>query len=377
MRLPKKRCDQRSRVARASSWLAAAVVATSTAATVHAQSVAPVARPSARASITQADLRRHIEFLASDTLEGRRGGTDGARAAAAYIADQFRSYGLSPQGEGFRQEFGDKGLQNVVARWGKPESALAPIIVSAHYDHVGTGGRGTKKENNGQIHNGADDNASGTALVLEVAQACSMLPPPERPVLFALWDGEEQGLIGSGDFAKSHEESQDLPALAFVCDMIGRSSCDRLYIYGIDTVEGLENLLDTSVSQLLPKNIVEPVYIRKHLPRSDHWPFYKRNVPYLLFHTGLHDQYHRPTDDADLVNYEAAESISRLAFEVLQVVTNGEFPLELSAASLDLPKTNLPPRSTCNPDEAFKSPQKESPKATDEVSGQKTDPVQD
>lgn len=312
----------------------------------EAAGVDPVA---ARESITAADLQKHVEFLASDTLQGRRGGTDGARAAAAYLADQFRTYGLKPQSEGFRQEFGEQGLQNVVGVWGDLNSELSPVLVSAHYDHVGVGGKGTQKENNGQIHNGADDNASGTSLVLEVAQACSMLPPPARPVLFVLWDGEEQGLVGSGEYAKVHEASGDLPALAIVCDMVGRASCHRVYVYGVDTVKGLQDVVDDSIASLKEANPLEPAYIRKHLPRSDHWPFYHRNVPYLLFHTGLHESYHRPTDDADTLDYKTAESISRLAFDVLMFVTDDRFPIALNESSKELPKTNLPPKSTCDP----------------------------
>lgn len=301
--------------------------------------------------ITAADLKTHVSFLASDTLKGRRGGTDDARAAAAYLAEQFRAYGLRPESkeEGFRQEFGQLGLQNVVGVWGPADSPLAPIIVSAHYDHVGTGGKGTRKEFNGQIHNGADDNASGTALVLELAQAFTSLPQPTRPIVFALWDGEEQGLIGSGEYAKTHELSKELPALAFVCDMVGRSSCNRVYVYGVDTVTGLESIVTGQQKTMSTGNPLEPLFIRKHLPRSDHWPFYSRNVPYLLFHTGLHESYHRPTDDADTLDYEAAESISRLAFEVLYELAFTDFDLSLNKASKELPITNLPPKSTCDP----------------------------
>lgn len=304
----------------------------------------------ARATITSADLRKHVEFLASDTLEGRRGGTDGARAAAAYLASQFRSFGLKPAAEGFRQEFGDLGMQNIVAVWGDAKSGLAPIVVSAHYDHVGTGGKGTKKENDGLIHNGADDNASGTALVLEVAEACSSLPAPARPVVFALWDGEEQGLIGSGEYAKAHEEAGTLPSLAIVCDMIGRSSCDRVFVFGVDTVTGLEAVVENAINDVAESNRLRPTYIRKHLPRSDHWPFYKRDVPYLFFHTGIHESYHRPTDDADTLNYDTAETISRLTFDILLTMTDTDFDLTLNPASKELPKTNLPPKSQCEPE---------------------------
>ena len=315
----------------------------------------------AAGTITVDDLKAHVSFLASDTLEGRGGGTNGGKAAAAYLADHFRKLGLKPfQGDDFRIPVGDTEMQNVVAQWGTGD--LPPVIVSGHYDHVGMGNRFTrfiaglaKKRHRvvtarpnpspGPIHNGADDNASGTSLVLEVAEACSKLPAPtKRPVLFALWDGEELGLIGSAHFAKAHEDSP--AALAIVTDMVGRASCDRMYIYGSTTVPGLEEVV--SEEAVAP---LKPVYLHSHLPRSDHWPFYSRGVPYLFFHTGLHPEYHRPEDDPDRINYKTLRDISRTAFLVLHRVLADDFEITLDPASKDLPKTMMPPKSECPPDE--------------------------
>lgn len=301
----------------------------------------------ARLSISADDLKRHVSFLASDSLEGRKAGTDGGHAAAAYIANHFRSLSLSPETDGYRQEFGDKGMRNVIARWGSPDSAAAPIIVSAHYDHVGKTGKGIRKENNGQIHNGADDNASGTALVLELAEACTQLPAPPRPVLFALWDGEEQGLVGSKHDADARAERGDLPSLAIVCDMVGRSSCRIVHCYGSQTADGLVNAIASAATRQPAETSPVVNLIDEHLPRSDHWPFYQKGVPYVLFHTGLHGAYHRPHDDADTLNYDSAAAIARLAFDVMVDAANGRTDLTFNDASTELPKTRVPPSSAC------------------------------
>ena len=318
----------------------------------------------ARDSITQEELRDHVAFLASDTLEGRAAGSDGGRAAAAYLADAFRSLGLQPVGDDFRQEYGESGHQNVIARWGgdaDDPNEPAPIIVSGHYDHVGRGSWWNRIKPRhrvvtapplpriapkGPVHNGADDNASGTSLVLEIAEACSQLPPPRRPVFFALWDGEEVGLVGSGEYALQTEE--DPAALVIVTDMVGRASCDRVYVYGSTTVPGLEDVVAAAAAETQAVDgPLQAIFLHEHLPRSDHWPFYKRGVPYLFLNTGLHPQYHQPEDDADLLNYPVMEAIGRTMFTVLMGVMDEDFTIELDPASKELPTTMLPPQSVC------------------------------
>ena len=338
---------------------AASLLAVVLAAPVAADGLAsatPEAINKARESITEAELRDIVNFLASDTLEGRRAGSDGSRAAAAYITDHFKTLGFQPVGDDYRREFGDRGYQNVMAQWGTGD--LPPVIISAHYDHVGRGFRRRVKPRHrvvtagppkpepppGPIHNGADDNASGTSLVLEIAEACAQLPAPtKRPVIFALWDGEELGLLGSKAYAK--ETAENPAALAIVCDMVGRASCDQLYIYGSTTVEGLEDVISREAVSPL-----KPVYLHSHLPRSDHWPFYQAGTPYLMFHTGLHPDYHKPADDPDLLNYKTMLAITRTAFNVLMEVSADDFELSLNEASKDLPMTMMPPQSECPPE---------------------------
>lgn len=328
---------------------------------------AEAAAPAAREGITESELREHVAFLASDSLEGRGAGSDGGRAAAAYLADHFRSLGLRPVDGSYRHEFGEAGHQNVLAVWGElTDDGPAPVVVSGHYDHVGRGGwwKRVKPRHRvvtapplpriaplGPVHNGADDNASGTSLVMEVAEACAALPGPARPVVFALWDGEEVGLLGSEHYAANMGERP--AALAIVTDMVGRASCDRLYVYGSTTARGLEPVVEKAAAAAKAKDgPLEAVFLRSHLPRSDHWSFYKRDVPYLFFNTGLHPEYHQPGDDADLINYAALTAISRATFDILMTVVDPSFEIALDPASKDLPTTMLPPQSICPDEEA-------------------------
>ena len=154
----------------------------------------------APASITADDAARHVIALADDAFEGREGGTRGGRAAAAYIVDQIESLGYQPAGGdgSYYQAFGS-GLRNILALLPGSDPTLAAevIVVGGHYDHVGYGTQKNSFGPFGFVHNGADDNASGVAGLIELMEAVRQLPQaPRRSILFAFWDGEEKGLLG-------------------------------------------------------------------------------------------------------------------------------------------------------------------------------------
>ena len=189
--------------------------------------------------VTAADLRRHVSALADDTFEGRETGSRGGRAAAGYLQMQFKAYGLRPAGEsgGYFQQFNGNS-RNILGMVEGSDPALRHevILVSAHYDHVGYGNARNSFGPTGFIHNGADDNASGAATLLEVAQACAQLEPkPKRSILFALWDAEESGLNGSKHWlAKPTLKLSDV-RLMINMDMVGRLRNNKLTVYGART----------------------------------------------------------------------------------------------------------------------------------------------
>jgi len=278
-------------------------------------------------------LKRDVSFLASDTLEGRAAGTQGGRAAAAFLAMEFKKAGLQPGVDGgdFLQQFAG-GYQNLlaVAPGSDPDLQDEVIIVSGHFDHVGFGNRSNSFGPYGQIHNGADDNASGTSAILEVARALGSLDTPlRRTVLLALWDAEEGGMIGSKHWLKHPTVPLENVRLMINCDMVGRLRNDVLVAYGTRTAAGLrQHLAEANRDNALKFN-----FDWRQRSDSDHWPFFQRGIPYLLLHTGDHDDYHRPSDDADKINFEGLETISRLLFDLTRQIADADTSLTFREAS--------------------------------------------
>jgi len=271
---------------------------------------------SAFASVSRKDLARHINTLASDTLRGRSAGSDGGRAAGSYLVQQLRRIGVEPAAADgdFYQEFSEQGFRNVVSvlPGSDPKLKHRYIVVGAHYDHVGLGTRKTSLGGLGQIHNGADDNASGTAAVLEVAQALAHTRglAQRRSILFVFWDAEELGLLGSKHWTTHPTIPLSSIDMALNVDMIGRLRDRRLIVFGSRTGIGLRQLA-VGPNALL-KQPLAMQFNWELKANSDHHPFFAQGVPVLFLHTGLHENYHRPSDDAELIVYDGLEAVTRL-----------------------------------------------------------------
>jgi S1-C subfamily serine protease len=268
----------------------------------------------ALSSITAEEAGRHVDVLADDAFEGREAGSRGGRAAGGYLVEYLRASGVAPAGEdgGYYQSF-EPGYRNVLAiiPGRDPELRDEYIALGAHYDHVGYGQPQNSFGPIGRIHNGADDNASGTAGLMEVIQAFTMLPqPPRRSLLFAFWDGEEQGLLGSKHWIAHPTAPVERIRMKFNLDMIGRLRDNRLEVYGARSAHGLRTLISRHNSDFG----LELDFPWEAEPNSDHYPFFERGVPFLMLHTGLHDQYHRPTDEAQLINRDGIQLVAQLTF---------------------------------------------------------------
>jgi hypothetical protein len=281
----------------------------------------------AHATIKAADAGRHIGVLADDAFEGREGGSRGGRAAAAYIVEQLTKLGLEPAGDGgsYFQPFG--GMRNILAilHGSDPQLSTELIIVGAHYDHVGYGNADNSYGPFGYVHNGADDNASGVAGLLEVAEAMQHLPErPRRSILFAFWDGEEKGLLGSYHFLRVKPAALAHRRVAFSVnlDMIGHLRGERLEVYGTRTAPGLREAVLQANNR--PGNAagLELSFVWDIEDDSDHYPFIAAKIPTVMFHTGLHDHYHRPSDDVHLVNLDGIEPVARLTLGFVTAIAN-------------------------------------------------------
>ena len=276
------------------------------------------ARQAALSSISADELQAHVDALADDMFEGRKAGSRGGRAAGTYLVTLFEKHGLQPAGdEGSFFQTLQSGYRNILAVMpgSDPELKDQYILIGAHYDHVGYGSRSTSYGPLGFIHNGADDNASGTAAVLELIEAFSMVPQlPRRSIVFALWDGEEQGLKGSKHWVANPTVSLSKICAVINCDMIGRLGEKGVKIYGTRSSQGLRKLISHNNRQYeLPLN-----FTWEMKANSDHWPFFQQNIPVLMFHTGLHDQYRRPADVSCLVQVEGAVKVVSLVHSLVR-----------------------------------------------------------
>jgi hypothetical protein len=275
-------------------------------------------------SINVGELKGHVDYLADDALEGREAGKQGGREAGDYLGERLTELGMRGAGVdgGFFQPFGTD-FRNVLAivEGGDPDLSGEYVVVGAHYDHLGYGTKKTSRGPVGQIHNGADDNASGTSALLELAEAVTMLPhPPRRSIVLAFWDAEEKGMLGS-----KHWASQPLPPTERVValvnvDMVGRLRDERLNVFGTRSGYGWRRLVSGSNEDADLK-----LDFNWDMKRNgDHWPFFDRSIPSLMLHTGVHEEYHRPSDDAHTINAEGMRRAARLLFALVYDLGNAD-----------------------------------------------------
>ncbi|MHC4402731.1 MAG: M20/M25/M40 family metallo-hydrolase [Planctomycetota bacterium] len=275
-------------------------------------------------SIGDDELRSHVEYLADDAMEGREAGSRGGRAAADYLAKMLEDAGLEGAGAdgGFFQPFARR-YRNVVGlvRGSEEPSSRQYLIVGAHYDHVGYGRHGNSRGPVGRVHNGADDNASGAAAVLELAEAFRLVPePPKRSILFVFWDAEEKRMLGSRHWIAHPTVPKEHVVGMLNIDMIGRLRDNRLQVVGTRSGRGWRRLLSES-NEGIGLTLDFPWTINAN---GDHWPFLERGVPALMLYTGTHNDYHRPSDDAHLIHAEGMQRATRLAFALLYEMAYGD-----------------------------------------------------
>lgn len=276
-------------------------------------------------------VRRDIEYFASDKLEGRGTGTPGQDSAAAYAARRYSSLGLRSYAPGFLQRYtarsamlahsggpAELATQNVVAYLPGTDTRLRgeAIVIGAHLDHLGRSTAGAlDPEAKDAIRNGADDNASGSAAVLELARLISA-EPLRRSVVFVNFSGEELGLLGSQYFVDHSPVPLDSVVAMLNFDMVGRMRGDSLIVYGVATAKEMKAVLDSA-------NTGVGLSIRglgDGFGPSDHSSFYARNIPVLHFFSNLHEDYHRATDDVDKINAAGEVKIIALAERVAREI---------------------------------------------------------
>ncbi len=276
-----------------------------------------------------------IEYLASDELKGRAIGTKEIDDAADYIAKKFEEYGLQPGSDDgtyfqtWTQNVLDKKdvkLKNVVGIIPGTNPKLSEaVVISAHYDHLGLGNPGAKKGNEGKIHNGADDNASGVAVMLEIAKTLGKTAKPARTIIFVAFTAEESGLIGSRYFVANYKKFTIEKILANLnLDTVGRLFENKLMVLNSNTAREWKFIFmgtdfTTGVSSEL---------ISQDLDASDQMAFIEKGVPGVqLFYTGIGSDYHVPEDDTEKIDAAGLVKVATVTREIIEYLANREEPM--------------------------------------------------
>ncbi len=267
-------------------------------------------------------IKETVRYLASKKLQGRRAGTIAGGEAAGYLAKILEELGVKPVNGDYFQPFQLKTEYYTTQAhniWGIIEGSSKKdeyILITAHFDGLGAVDKKT--------FFGADDNASGTAAVLEVARAFAALSadgiPPARNILVVFFDGEEAGLKGSAYFAKHLPVAKEKIVGAINLDMVGRGDNSTVYMYGAPNVKKFQKENPALYDALIAANAVVKLKLtypstNTSFTHSDQWSLYSKGITnVLLLNTGKHSDYHKATDTADKLNYSKIERIARLVF---------------------------------------------------------------
>ena len=299
------------------------------------------------ATVSAADqMRADITHLASDLLDGRGTGTSGNDTAALFIARRYNALRLSSIAQADRAACAKGGrlgkadcfvlpftatvpvrnaaprslkTQNVAAIVpGKGSLAGEYVIVGAHFDHLGRDSVGARDPEKGRvIRNGADDNASGTVVVMELARRLARTPT-QRSVIIVNFTGEELGLLGSEWFVNHLPVPRERVQGMVNLDMVGRMKNDKLIVYGASTATEMKGILDSA--NVAPRLAISAVGDGEG--PSDHAAFYRKDLPVLHMFTDLHDDYHTAADDADKINIEGLVRVADYAERAVRAIAD-------------------------------------------------------
>ncbi|MEZ5421145.1 MAG: M28 family peptidase [Vicinamibacterales bacterium] len=285
-------------------------------------SAQPAAPAGARSVSAGAALMETIRALTAPGMDGREVGSPGGAKARDYIEGRLTAAGLPPAGtSGYRQTFAvttkagvTRTGTNLITRCEGRHPDRPALVVSAHYDHLGVRG--------GQVYHGADDNASGVALALHLAERCAATPF-DRPLIFAFFDAEELGLLGAQAFVKAPPVPVNRLALNLNFDMVSRSDRQEIFVAGPGRWPVLGPLL---------KPVAEgaPIAVRfghdtggghdDWTAQSDHGAFHAAGIPFVYLGVEDHADYHQPSDTPDKITPAFLEGVATVAWRLLSAL---------------------------------------------------------
>ena len=286
------------------------------------------------------NIKNDVMYLSDDKLEGRKTGTEGEKLAAKYISERFEKLNLSSKGAtNYYQDFyfsnnsnpheeitfdnnnSDNKIhaRNVIGFL--DNGGENTVVIGAHYDHLGYGEESSLYFGDEVlIHNGADDNASGTSLLLDLANKLVM-ENLQSNYLFIAFSGEEMGLLGSNYFLKNPTVTKDNINYMINMDMVGRlNEENKLSVSGIGSAKIFKQIVNSNNDEF---NLVE-FGSSTGFGSSDHASFYYEDIPVLSFFTGQHEDYHKPSDDYDKINFKGISKISEYIVDIIKELDSKE-----------------------------------------------------
>ena len=298
----------------------------------------PVRKPLGKLAplFSVADMQERVAYLSDPKREGRGIGTAGIDAAADYIAENFETYGLKPGADNgtFFQEWDVKtGPENAVTRLknvigfipGKKESFTdQTVILAAHYDHLGRGWPDVRNGNEGEIHPGADDNASGISVLLEIAKNLGESLSPDRNILFVAFTGEENKLMGSEYFFQQYKRFPVDKIMGVVnLDTVGRLDGKKPMVIGSSSAKEWKFIF----MGIGFTTGIESDLIAQDLDASDQVTFVQAGIPAIQLFSGPHLDYHKPSDTPEKLDYEGLVKIAEITKEIIVYLSEREEPM--------------------------------------------------
>lgn len=287
------------------------------------------------------DLKKNLGVIASDEMLGRDTGSEGQKKAGRYMIDFYKNLGISyPTKLGsyyqkvpsdFMKKRGGGNLpdsENILAFIEGSEKPEEIIVISAHYDHVGT--------RNGVVYNGADDDGSGTVAVMQIAKAFNIAKKaghgPKRSILFLHVTGEEHGLFGSEFYSQNPVFPLANTVVDLNIDMIGRDDLANrgkkyVYVIGSEMLSSELKVINEAANKKTVNLELNYKYDDPNDPdrlyyRSDHYNFAKNNIPVAFYFDGIHEDYHKPTDDVDKIDFNLLQKRTQLVFATAWEIAN-------------------------------------------------------
>lgn len=282
----------------------------------------------AHRAIQAKEMQRVLTKLASDEFEGRQTGSAGIQKARAFLIEEIKKAGLKPAGKDYELAWDSCANIGCVYPGSDPKLKDEYIVMGSHYDHIGKGAGGGGGDD---INNGADDNGSGSTTNLFIAKALATSKIKTKRSILHLWfSGEEQGLNGSRAYCNSPAIPMSQCKAMLNCDMLGRNPSKAADLFGTGSSRQFAPAI-LKATQLVPEANVKITEGKgQYFMRSDQANFWDKGVPVMFIFSGMHADYHRPSDEVDKISFDRMAALGRYMLTILVELANQDGKIEVN-----------------------------------------------